>query len=140
MIIGNGQKYSKHPKYLYQVNLFRVFLYRCLPHSNLAARTLKGNKNPVVLTTNPFNKQCYQFRIQVTKLGSWIGVGVAELTVTLSGSRTVGTQEHCINSGYFWQNTGINVIKMHGEPNAIQANPIKVYISYILSNYNYMFR
>lgn len=93
-----------------------------------AGRVLKGNKNPVVLATNPLTRQSCQFRIQVVKLGNWIGVGVAEQSITVSGSRTVGTQDHCINSGYFWQNTGINVIKMHGEPNAIQANPIKVYL------------
>jgi hypothetical protein len=75
---------------------------------------LKG-MNPLILTKFPLTKKKNQFQIIVKTLGNWIGIGVGESQLLVENGKTLGTQSKCINSSYFFQNTGIRRIQMYGE-------------------------
>jgi hypothetical protein len=82
----------------------------------IAWRTNKGH-NPSIFGNTPLSKENCHFRVQVRKLGNFIGIGIAEYgKFALEGSRTLGQQQSGgVNSCYFWQSNGINKIQLHGE-------------------------
>lgn len=96
-----------------------------LSNGNLcASRTVHQGQNPSVMTQTPFTEEQFYFRIQVTKLGRWIGVGIADLGYVLVGSKTLGTQTNCFNASYFWQDSGIRKIQA-SEEYSVEVSPIK---------------
>jgi len=82
----------------------------------VARRTTGAGQNPSVRATTPLTRNNSYFRVHVTRLGNWIGIGVCDSNFVFFGSKTLGTQITGINSGYFWQNSGIRKIQMHGQP------------------------
>jgi len=79
------------------------------------SRNTKAGQNPAIFATEAMTRRNNHFRIKIKRLGNWIGIGFAEASFVLSGSRTLGTQPGCINSSYFWQSHGLRKIQMHGE-------------------------
>lgn len=75
--------------------------------------TSKGH-NPAILAEKPLSRECNHFRVQVDKLGKWVGIGIADAKFILEGSSTLGSQNSGVNSCYFWQNSGIRRIQMYG--------------------------
>jgi len=80
-----------------------------------SSRLVSTGRNPAVFATEPLTKTRSHFRVEIVKLGNWVGVGIADKNFVLSGSSTLGTQSSCLNSSYFYQNSGIKKLQMHGE-------------------------
>jgi len=70
-----------------------------------ASRPTSGGSNPSVMSVQPLSRQAPNFRVQVTKLGNWIGIGVADQDFVLDGSSVLGSQTGSVNSSYFCQTT-----------------------------------
>jgi len=81
-----------------------------------ASRAIKAGHNPSVRASFPLSKAQPHFRIQVKRLGSWIAIGVSDLSFHIINSTTLGSQSNAINSCYFWQNIGIRKLQMVYEP------------------------
>jgi hypothetical protein len=71
-----------------------------------AFRPTVAGRNPAAMAHAPLTRRRNAYRLEVTKLGNWIGIGVADGHFILSGSNTLGTQSKGVNSSYFFQNTG----------------------------------
>ncbi len=59
-------------------------------------------------------------------MGKWAGIGLCDDRFVLNDSKTLGTQKHGVNLGYFYQNTGINRLQMHGEVSKDEIQPLVV--------------
>jgi hypothetical protein len=68
-----------------------------------------------VQTTTPITRSHNSIRFKVTKLGNWVGVGIADTKLQITGGNTLGNQDKSSSCAYFWQ-SGINQIQMLGEP------------------------
>ncbi|PRP76981.1 hypothetical protein PROFUN_14715 [Planoprotostelium fungivorum] len=79
----------------------------------IATRVSSDSRNPSVFTDQPLTKANPHFRVQITKLGLWIGIGVADANFVLQDNVVLGSQQNCVNSSYFCQNTC--KIRMNGE-------------------------
>jgi hypothetical protein len=79
--------------------------------------------NPAVMATEPFTRGRSHFRVEITKLGKWAGVGFCDERFQLNDGKTLGTQTQSVSSAYFYQNTGINRLQMHGEMSIDDAKP-----------------
>jgi hypothetical protein len=55
----------------------------------LVVRRTQGGNNPAILTTQPLTRNSNYFEVQVKAMGSWIGIGVADLNFQLNGSKTL---------------------------------------------------
>lgn len=83
--------------------------------------------NPAILSEHPLTRERNHFRLEIRKLGNWIGIGffhykissssegVADLEFLIDGGSTLGTQRKGVNSSYFWQSSGIRKIQMFSE-------------------------
>jgi len=103
----------------------------------VARRTISSGQNPAVKTSLAITRDRNRFRVKINHLGHWIGIGLADSNFVTSGNKTLGTQSLGINTGYFWQNTGIHKIQMHGEVSTdvdeLQVSDIvDVYVSFEL--------
>jgi hypothetical protein len=91
-----------------------------------AIRTDASGRNPAVMASTPMSKTRNHFRVMVTKIGAWVGIGVADEFLVLSGSNTLGTQQRGVNCSYFWQNNGIKKLQMYGEAPVPDVAPLAV--------------
>eukprot|EP01117_Protostelium_nocturnum_P012421 TRINITY_DN4587_c0_g3_i2.p1 TRINITY_DN4587_c0_g3~~TRINITY_DN4587_c0_g3_i2.p1 ORF type:complete len:730 (+),score=193.42 TRINITY_DN4587_c0_g3_i2:179-2368(+) len=71
----------------------------------MATRSSADSRNPSVFCAYPLTKANPHYRVQITKLGHWIGIGVADSNFVIQDSVVLGSQQGSINSSYFCQNT-----------------------------------
>jgi len=82
-----------------------------------------GGTNPAIFASQPLTYERPNFRIKVTELGEWVGIGFSALGFTLDGGVTLGTQSGVVNCAYFFQSSGIHQVQAGGETEVL-ADPI----------------
>jgi len=111
------QKYKQLPDWKWDDSLLgKASEITVINNRYTVTRLEKAGRNPSVFATHPLTRLKSGFRVAITSVGKWVGVGVATKDLVLSNNSTLGTQAQCkMNSCYFWQNNGIHRIQMFGE-------------------------
>lgn len=73
-----------------------------IDNNTVAKRDISGN-NPAVISSHPLTRNSFYFCVRIVRLGSWIGIGIADSFFQVNGSKTLGQQTNGVNSSYFWQ-------------------------------------
>lgn len=89
-----------------------------------ARRNETTGRNPAILSRRPLTRLNSSFRVQIKRLGTWIGIGVADENFVFSNGGTLGTQA-TMNSAYFWQNNNIKKLQMYLEPSNTEVMDIR---------------
>jgi len=83
-----------------------------------------GGNNPAALTQYPLTRNSSYFVAEIKKMGLWLGIGIADSSFQVNGSKTLGQQTNGINSAYFCQGLCVK-LQMFGELSIHDIEPIK---------------
>jgi len=104
----------KCTKWAWGKSLDKKSAYVAISNDNVTAKRIFGGTNPAAMADTPLTKNANFFIIQVLKLGTWIGIGVADTQFKLEASHVLGSQKDGLNSSYFFQGA-IRKLQMGGE-------------------------
>lgn len=102
----------------------------CIKVNNGGISVYRDNEpkgmNPSCLAASSLSKDRPHFRVIIRRLGKWLGIGVCDAQFVLNDNKTLGSQQKCLNTAYFYQNTGIHRLQMGGEASIDDAESFQI--------------